>query len=133
MLKHLRESWRELKDGEPGRRFVDHYERRQERHSGQWRRVGLIVLGSVLLVAGVFMLVAPGPGIIGVFIGGGVIAQESRIAARIMDWLEVQARRVTEPATRLWKRASTPVRALLVVMSLLLAGAAAYGMYILVS
>ena len=133
MLERLKESWHELKDGEPGSRFVDHYERRRERGTSQWKRVAFTALGIALLLAGMFMMVAPGPGILGVFVGGGLIAQESRTAARVMDWLERQARKVSEPAKRAWDRASGPVRTALVVISLIVAAGAAWGMYVLVS
>lgn len=133
MLEGLKESWHELKDGEPGSRFVDHYERRQERSVGRWKRIALIVVGIALLFAGLFMMVAPGPGILGIFLGGGLIAQESRTAARVMDWLEVQARKVAEPAKRAWDRSSDPIRVALVAVSLLFAAGAAYGMYTLVT
>ena len=133
MFEGLKESWHELKDGEPGSRFVDHFERRQERETSRWKRIALMALGIAMLVAGLFMMVAPGPGILGLFVGGGLVAQESRIAARAMDWLEVQARKVAEPAKRAWDRASGPVRVVLVAVSLLFAVGAAYGMYVLVS
>ena len=133
MLEGLKESWHELKDGEPGRRFVDHFERRQERSRSRWKRVVLIVLGVALLFAGLFMMVAPGPGILGILLGGGLIAQESRTAARVMDWLEVQARKVADPAKRAWDRSSDPIRVALVAVSLLFAAGAAYGMYVLVT
>lgn len=133
MFEGLRENWRELKDGEPGSRFVDHFERRQERRHGPWKRVVLIVGGVALLVAGLFMLIAPGPGILGVLIGGGLIAQESRTAARAMDWLEVRARQVTEPARRAWDRASNPVRVALVALSLILAAGVGVVTYLAVT
>ena len=130
MLEGLKENWRELKDGEPGSRFVDHFERRQERSTSAWKRVALMVVGVALLVAGLFMLIAPGPGILGVFIGGGLIAQEWRTAARVMDWLEVQVRKVTEPAKRAWDRASRPVRVALVALSLLVAASVGIATYL---
>ena len=133
MFEGLKETWHDLKEGEPGRRFVDHFERRQERGTSTWKRVLFIALGIALIFAGIFMLIAPGPGILGVFLGGGLIAQESRTGARVMDWLEKQVRKVGEPAKRAWDRASQPVRVVLVAVSLLAAAGAAYGMYVLVS
>lgn len=133
MFEGLKENWRELKDGEPGSRFVDHYERRQERSPGAWKRAALIVVGVVLLLAGLFMMIAPGPGILGIFIGGGLIAQESRAAARVMDWLEVQVRKVTEPAKRAWDRASRPVRVALVALSLIVAASVGIAAYLAVT
>jgi hypothetical protein len=125
MFEGLKENWRELKGGEPGSRFVDHFERRQERSPSAWKRA--------LLLAGLFMMIAPGPGILGIFIGGGLIAQESRTAARVMDWLEVQVRKVTEPAKRAWDRASHPLRVALVAISLIIAAGVGIAAYLAVT
>ena len=54
----------------------------------------LIILGGTLLFAlGLVMLVAPGPGILVVVVGGALIAEESLLMARALDWSEVKIRR----------------------------------------
>jgi hypothetical protein len=54
----------------------------------------LTILGGTALIAvGLVMLVAPGPGILVVAIGGALLAEESLLAARALDWLEVKIRR----------------------------------------
>jgi hypothetical protein len=54
----------------------------------------LTILGGTLLFAlGLVMLVAPGPGILVVVVGGALIAEESLLMARALDWSEVKIRR----------------------------------------
>ena len=53
-----------------------------------------ICVGAVLVAAGLFMLVAPGPGILVFLLGGALVAGESQPAARFLDALEVRIRRL---------------------------------------
>jgi hypothetical protein len=57
-------------------------------------RMLTIVGGTLLVGVGVVMLVAPGPGILVIGVGGALLAEESLTAARILDWLELRIRRV---------------------------------------
>ncbi len=49
------------------------------------RRAVILVVGSVIVAAGVFMLVLPGPGILTILLGIGVLAQEFAWARRLRD------------------------------------------------
>src|SRR5712664_3307401 len=51
----------------------------------QVRRVFLIIAGFTLLLAGVVMLVTPGPGMLAIFLGLGLLAAEFVWARRLMD------------------------------------------------
>ena len=51
----------------------------------QVRRVFLIIAGFTLLLAGVVMLVTPGPGIAAILLGLGLLAAEFVWARRLMD------------------------------------------------
>jgi tellurite resistance protein TerC len=53
----------------------------------QARRVFLVIAGFTLLLAGVMMLVAPGPGLLVIFLGLGLLAAEFVWARRLMDRL----------------------------------------------
>jgi hypothetical protein len=53
-----------------------------------------IVAGTLLLAVGLVMLVAPGPGILVVVLGGALLAEESQLIARFLDWAEVGIRRL---------------------------------------
>ena len=55
---------------------------------------GLTILGgAALIAAGLFMLVAPGPGILVLVAGCALVAEESQYMARFLDWAEVRIRR----------------------------------------
>jgi hypothetical protein len=53
-----------------------------------------LILGAILVLAGVLLMVIPGPGLLLFFFGLGVIGTESLLVARFMDWSEVRARRL---------------------------------------
>jgi len=70
MLQHLKEDWRHLKHGEPGQRFKDRYYLSQRRNRGRftfWRVFNLGV-GSGIALAGLLMVIAPGPGWLAIFL-----------------------------------------------------------------
>lgn len=92
MRNRLGKSWRELKRGEPGRRFQNRYERRG-RSGGGLRKWLLIAGGLLLVLAGIVFLPLPGPGMLIIAAGALLMAEESLSAARALDWLERKARR----------------------------------------
>lgn len=59
------------------------------------RVVSVTVVGSVLVLAGLAMLVLPGPGLVVLFAGVAVLSTEFPWAARLLH-------RMTEAASRLW-------------------------------
>ena len=92
MLARLRKGWRELKQGKPGRRFQERYERSPGSHGARkWIVIGG---GALLVVAGIVFLPLPGPGLLIIAAGALLVAEESRSAARALDWLERKARRL---------------------------------------
>ena len=122
----IRESIQELRDGEPGERFQEHYRRRQQGKRSMVRRWLFLGGGTIVILAGIFFLPAPGPGFVIIFLGGGLVAQESLVAAKALDWTEVRLRKAGSWALGIWKGASMPVRALIVIVALAIAGAAAW-------
>ena len=93
MIEGLKTRWRELRSGEPGRRFRARYERRhsRRRHAGghKW---SLIVAGTLILLAGIVLLPLPGPGMLVVALGALLIAEESLTVAKLLDALELRGR-----------------------------------------
>lgn len=127
--QHFRDHWRELKHGRPGRRFQERYERarRDERRTGAAHRLAIFAAaGACLIVAGLLTLI-PGPALPFYFLAGGLLATESRIVARFMDWSEMQVRSVVAWGKRRWRRLSGPARVLVVVLA---AGGSAAAMYL---
>jgi uncharacterized protein (TIGR02611 family) len=62
----------------------------------QVRRVFLIIAGFTLLLAGVIMLVTPGPGMLVIFLGLGLLAAEFVWARRLMDRLKHEGGRLVD-------------------------------------
>jgi len=92
MMQRLRKGWRELKQGKPGRRFQERYERSPSaRGARKWATIGI---GVLLVLAGIVFLPLPGPGLVIIFVGALLVAEESLSAARLLDWLELKARRL---------------------------------------
>ena len=64
------------------------------------RRVFLVIAGFTLLLAGVVMLVTPGPGMFAIFLGLGLLAAEFVWARRLMDRIKREGGRVRDAV---WK------------------------------
>jgi uncharacterized protein (TIGR02611 family) len=62
----------------------------------QVRRIFLIIAGFTLLLAGGVMLVTPGPGILVIFLGLGLLAAEFVWARRLMDRLKHEGGRFAD-------------------------------------
>jgi uncharacterized protein (TIGR02611 family) len=104
MFEQLKRNWKSLKRGQPGSRFQDQYERQRKAQSSRAGRVLRILGGAVLLLLGLFFLPAPGPGFIIVALGGTLLARELKVAAIVLDWLELRGRSVLTWAKRTWQR-----------------------------
>ncbi len=129
----MRKHWREFQEDEPGRRFRDRYDRNQEKDRGRFdvgRLVNLTV-GPVLVIVSVFFGWAPGPGMLTLFIGLGMVANEFRPAARFLDWGEVEVRRLWRVAEAVWSASSPGERGLIVLALTACVVAVVYGVYYL--
>lgn len=63
-------------------------------------KVTIALIGGVVIIAGVAMLVLPGPGWLTIFLGLAILGSEFAWARRILTWLRQQ---VTKLADR-WRR-----------------------------
>ncbi len=104
MLERQRREWSAFRRGRPGSRFRKQYERQRTAGSSRAARVIRIAAGLVLLPVGVFLLPAPGPGVLVVALGAALVAREFEAAARFLDAAEVQGRRAVGWVRRTWKR-----------------------------
>jgi hypothetical protein len=97
MLQKIKSVLRDVKDGAPGRRFVDHHERTRRREGvrgSAWRSSGIAVVGLVLLVCGLVLSLPPGvPGFLLWIPGLALIASRSRYISILLDRLEAGTRR----------------------------------------
>ena len=129
MLSDLKRSWATFQKGRPGSRFVSFYRARKQARDSS--RLVFLVVGILLLVGGVILLFIPGPGLLLIAFGGALVAQQSLWMARLLDKMEVAARKAARLAERSWKAASIPVRALAVLVAAAGSAAAAYAAYVL--
>jgi tellurite resistance protein TerC len=66
----------------------------------QVRRVFLIIAGFTLLLAGGVMLVTPGPGMVVIFLGLGLLAAEFVWARRLMERIKREGVRFKDAVLR---------------------------------
>lgn len=62
----------------------------------QVRRVFLIIAGFTLLLVGIVMLVTPGPGMVVILLGLGMLAAEFVWARRLMERIKEQGGRLVD-------------------------------------
>ncbi len=127
MLSQAKKHWRLFERAEPGTRFEKLHDARSRSAA---LRVVVTILGILLVAGGVVLLFIPGPGLLLIAFGAGLLAQQSRWLAERLDRLEILLRRLTSRARSFWKRARAPVRAAVVTGVVLAAGAAVYVGYV---
>ena len=76
------------------------YRQRREKPSGTWRKIVLMALGTGLILLGIAMLVLPGPGLLAILIGAALIAQQSLVASRVLDRIDLCVARLLQR----WRR-----------------------------
>jgi hypothetical protein len=90
----MKGGWQALKSAPPGERFKRRYFSNRELGRRGVKRALMIIAGAALVALGLFMLIAPGPGILVLIVGGALVAEESLPAARFLDSAELRIRRV---------------------------------------
>ena len=65
-----------------------------EAEARRWviRRIGTIIVGSIVLFAGLAMMILPGPGILGVIAGLAILAQELTWAERMLEYVKKRSK-----------------------------------------
>jgi uncharacterized protein (TIGR02611 family) len=132
MFWNFKEQWRDVTKAKPGTRFQNRYHRRRGRRCSRWLKPFYLALGAALLMAGIILMAAPGPGIVVAFIGAGMLADESLLAARALDAAELKIQAVMKRALRLWKRASAAIKAVIAIAAGSLAALAGWMTYAVV-
>jgi UPF0716 family protein affecting phage T7 exclusion len=80
-----------LLQGTPGRRFSALHRLRRQRR-GRVLKTLTMLGGALLVLVGVLLLPTPGPGLLTLLLGVGLIASESLAIARALDRLELRLR-----------------------------------------
>jgi hypothetical protein len=129
MLEKLKHEWQRFRRSKPGHRFKERYYQKQRSPRSIVRKILVTAAGALIFAVGIFLLAFPGPGTILLIIGASLIAEESLLAARALDWLEVRLRSLFAGSLRLWQRTSPAIRVLLVVCAVVMAVSLAFGAY----
>lgn len=132
MRRTFRQQWLDLTDAKPGTRFQHRYQQRRKKRGSPMAKVLYLVLGLALFLFGLVLLPAPGPGFLVLFPAAAMIAQESLMAAKALDWAEIKVRALLAWAKRAWRRASAALKAVTVTTAAFVAAAAAWAAYAVV-
>lgn len=68
------------------------------------RQTLVLMVGTAIIIAGIFMLIFPGPGWAAIFLGFAVLATEFAFAEKVRDWLVNFAKHCLEYAKRQWQK-----------------------------
>lgn len=130
MIGRIDNSWHRFINDKPGQRFQNRYERCQRRSKKSHIAVKIlyIILGIVVAVGSLILAPLPGPGWGTVFVGLMILAGEVRLAAVLLDWLEVRLRRPWRLVLRLW-RSGPASRAAIAAITLLITATPLYLLY----
>jgi len=131
--ERLKRNWKQVRASRPGHRFQDQFERAHAagRGSTPARVLRISIALLALTIAGVLSVI-PGPAIPFFFVAGALLASESRLIARFMDWIEVKVRAVFDWVHRHWRRLSLVPRVALVILAAGLSMSSAVLLYRLV-
>ena len=103
MFGRLRRRWHNLARAKPGKRFQNRYYERKQHRSSPLVKCAYVVLGTLLMIAGIALLPAPGPGMLVIVLGAALLAQESLLDARACDATEMKLRAWLRRARRAWR------------------------------
>lgn len=85
---------------------------------GHAKRVGLEILGWVLVIGGLAALVLPGPGLLALFAGLAVLSQQYEWAERRLEPVKKQALKTAAEGVETWPRIVASVAGALVLVTL---------------
>lgn len=71
------------------------------------KRIGITIAGFTVLIAGLVMMVTPGPGILGIILGLAILGTEYAWARRALEKAKDRARRATNKIRRKRKGTGT--------------------------
>ena len=98
LIQKLKADVARIKQGTPGHRFIDHYERSRRDENPRktlWKTVAYVAAGIALLVIGAFLSLVPGvPGILLAVPAVGLLVARLRFFAIWLDRMEVVGRRI---------------------------------------
>jgi len=125
-------SWQLLKGYPAGKRFELFFNHRRSLGSSFIRRFFTFGGGIFLIIAGFVFLPTPVPGILLLFFGASLLAQESLFAARFLDWAEIRMRQYVGKSSSFWEKAHISLKVLITVSLICLLGLVGLRAYLLI-
>jgi len=119
MWERIRRDWKEFKNDTPGKRFLNRFEKTERTPGLRGWRIAIMVVGLLVAAAGIVLMPLPGPGILIVALGAAMLSQGSKGMARVLDWLEVRARKLAEKAKRAWTAAPMPIKGAVALLAVI--------------
>lgn len=131
MTRSLISQWQALRRGTPGRRFAERYRasRRGANRATLIQRIARIAIAVAAVAIGGVLMFIPGPAILFFALAGALLATESLMVARVLDWSEVKSRCVAHWALRRWHALPRGGRMAVGAVAAALAGGVAYASY----
>ena len=129
MIDGLKRTWEELMRSEPGRRFQDRNDRHRMNGLREWNRARNLkpLLGVAIIVPGIIMIPAPGPGAVIVVLGLALVADEYRPVAIFLDRSELGLRAAFD---KVWGSASTAQRVVVTLLATITCAVVCYWAYL---
>jgi len=84
--------------------FMDRLKHRWKRVPAPVRKPLILIVGSAIIVAGIAMLVLPGPGWAAIFLGFAVLATEFAFAERVRNWTISELKKLIPKGKEVWRR-----------------------------
>jgi uncharacterized membrane protein HdeD (DUF308 family) len=91
MSSSLAAEWRLFRADSPGERFCNHYQR--ARRASKAKRIIQLLIGVILVLAGIVLCFIPGPGLLVMVFGFALLSSMLQPVARALDRMEVWLRR----------------------------------------
>ncbi len=129
MFSGIKKAFKDIKEDLPGKRFRRQYRRRKKARKSMGGKIALIGVGVMIIVGGIIMLPAPGPGMLIIFLGLGLIAQESLWLSIMLDKFELKLRSLYEWSLKKWRQAHNVAKVLAGLLLLAISAAFVYVMY----
>ncbi len=133
MIEQAKDNWQEFKNSEPGERFQDRYNRRQQKEHGRWSKGAIlnVALGLLIIAGGLLIGLVPGPGGFIAIFGLGLIGSEFQPIAKALDWGELRVRGIITWAKDVWRVLPLGMKIVVGIVAAIMAAAVVYGGYVL--
>ena len=129
----LQAEWKVFAASTPGKRFQERYHRKRDAERPAWQKLVSPVLGLVIVVSGLILLPAPGPGIPIVLIGFALVAEHFLWVAKLLDQSEPPLRKLLILCSGWWKHAPHMQRWTVAILAVLLVLGLGAGLFVLLS